>query len=678
MASSKKRKLDTHDEQSSNRISLRDSFQNWGRNVREEVQSWNGHAGAVRDATSDNSNQLCDLSDGPRAIDECTVWIGKLPKSVTSKFDVGDAFTHQIGEVTHVHIKEDLQHGFVHFSSAVLAAKALQQGWATVHNASVEVRKANVSEPFAVQLQEQETGIKWRGRFESFRRGHGFLRPLSRSSTQLEGKEELQGIDKGIYVAPSQVERFNIRDGDIVGALVRPPRAKERRRLESAEIKSKDESSWALVRVLDVNGSDSRQRDKGAGTSWTPPEKIRGETFEWTGRVELWRKGHHAFLRPLTPGDEEAVGKSGVFVDPKTVKQKDLIDGDIVTARVRYPDDDRRGGKSLEVQEVLDVQHSSSNGDGMLDTEELVILEGTVEKFRKGFGFVRPLEGATELSGDPRGAFLSLPLMERYGFKGGERIWVRVRPAAPPAAPSATVVEVIQNKGEDSDVWGLLEGNDFRCVDPSLTEGREVLPERLKAMLGVRLHGRVSKVVTRENASGWWGFIKGDHSSLEEELFFHMNDIITEGPEGRKSSADFMPWKGESVFFRVEARYDSHRGVWRAGATGVNFHERHNSSSSAWSRGTQDSQAQDMWTSNVRSFAVPTPSGSRPSMRTHRDSSVTQPLQASFSSMIRPTTAPHVDEEEDDTYMGWSASRRPVAPTAKKKAKLLATNPYLR
>jgi len=86
--------------------------------------------------------------------------------------------------------------------------------------------------------------------------GYGFLRDKS----CLPGQND-------IYVSPSQIKRFGLKDGDIVRGTVRPPK--------------EDEKYYALLKVQEINFTDPekiRQRtDFGDLTPYHPTEQIRLE-----------------------------------------------------------------------------------------------------------------------------------------------------------------------------------------------------------------------------------------------------------------------------------------------------------------------------------------------------------------------------------------------------------------
>ncbi len=97
---------------------------------------------------------------------------------------------------------------------------------------------------FAIlKAQAEAKGVSFaQGVLEILPDGYGFLR----SNSCLPGKND-------IYVSPSQIKRFGLRDGDIISGEVRPPK--------------EDEKYYALLKVVAIDFQD--------------PESIRGRpTFE--------------------------------------------------------------------------------------------------------------------------------------------------------------------------------------------------------------------------------------------------------------------------------------------------------------------------------------------------------------------------------------------------------------
>lgn len=81
------------------------------------------------------------------------------------------------------------------------------------------------------QAEEQEEQLQAQGILEILPDGYGFLRPFG----YLPSEDD-------IYVSPSQIRRFDLRTGDKVKGLVRPPKDNER--------------FFALLRVEEVNGKN--------------------------------------------------------------------------------------------------------------------------------------------------------------------------------------------------------------------------------------------------------------------------------------------------------------------------------------------------------------------------------------------------------------------------------------
>ena len=103
---------------------------------------------------------------------------------------------------------------------------------------------------FAILKAEARSGgnITGEGVMEALQDGFGFLR--SPSSSYLAGPDD-------IYVSPSQIRRFNLRTGDSVSGLVRPPKDSER--------------YFALLKVEKINGESlDKLKDKVLFENLTP------------------------------------------------------------------------------------------------------------------------------------------------------------------------------------------------------------------------------------------------------------------------------------------------------------------------------------------------------------------------------------------------------------------------
>ena len=131
--------------------------------------------------------------------------------------------------------------------------------------------------------------------------GFGFLRDLAAS---------FQSGAHDIYVSPSQIRRFNLRNGDQVSGLVRAPKENER--------------YYALVKVSSINGSDPDDaRDTRAFESLTPMLPERTWTLEHRPQALACRAVD--LLAPL------GVGQRALLVAPPRCMRRrllrDLVDG---------------------------------------------------------------------------------------------------------------------------------------------------------------------------------------------------------------------------------------------------------------------------------------------------------------------------------------------------------------
>lgn len=138
-------------------------------------------------------------------------------------------------------------------------------------NGAARMRKQD--QIFAILKAETRNGgnITGEGVMEALHDGFGFLR--SPMSSYLAGPDD-------IYVSPSQIRRFNLRTGDTVSGLVRPPKDSER--------------YFALLKVEKINNESlDKLKDKVLFENLTPlhpDERIRlergnGSSEDLTSRI---------------------------------------------------------------------------------------------------------------------------------------------------------------------------------------------------------------------------------------------------------------------------------------------------------------------------------------------------------------------------------------------------------
>ncbi|HWI55540.1 MAG TPA: Rho termination factor N-terminal domain-containing protein, partial [Desulfobacteria bacterium] len=79
-----------------------------------------------------------------------------------------------------------------------------------------KLRKSELIFEIAKVQSRQDQTLTAEGMLDILSDGYGFLRPFS----YVPSKDD-------IYVSPSQIRRFDLRTGDLVGGQVRPPRDNE-------------------------------------------------------------------------------------------------------------------------------------------------------------------------------------------------------------------------------------------------------------------------------------------------------------------------------------------------------------------------------------------------------------------------------------------------------------------
>ena len=222
--------------------------------------------------------------------------------------------------------------------------------------------------------------------------GYGFLRPINYSPSQ-----------EDIYISSSQIRRFDLRNGDIVGGKARPPKASER--------------YYGLMQVNSVNGrnpEEAKERSHFPGlTPIYPDKKIVIETsqknlsnrmidlispigFGQRGLIVAPPKaGKTTLLKAIANGiktnypDVELIM---LLIDERPEEVTDIersVDGDVV-----YSTFDQQPSNHVRVSELV-LERAMRLVE---DKRDVVILMDSITRLARAYNLVIPPSGRT-LSG---------------------------------------------------------------------------------------------------------------------------------------------------------------------------------------------------------------------------------------------------------------------------------------
>ena len=188
--------------------------------------------------------------------------------------------------------------------------------------------------------------------------GFGFLRD--------SGGSFMPGADD-IYVSPSQIRRFNLRNGDRVSGHVRPPKEGER--------------YFALTRVEEVNGRDpERSRDKALFDNLTPVHPSRPLVLE---RADSENTRLIDLFAPM------GLGQRGMVFAPPRSGGTRLMCGLAQAIKANHPDldvllclVDERPEEVTELSRELDAEVIASTFDEPA-SRHLQVAEMVIERARR-------------------------------------------------------------------------------------------------------------------------------------------------------------------------------------------------------------------------------------------------------------------------------------------------------
>jgi transcription termination factor Rho len=227
------------------------------------------------------------------------------------------------------------------------------------------------------------------GVLEILQDGFGFLR--SADSSYLAGPDD-------IYVSPSQIRRFNLRTGDTVSGLIRPPKDGER--------------YFALLKVGDINGdAPENSKSKVLFENLTPlfPKKRlkleqgNGSTEDLTARV----------IDMVAPIGK---GQRGLIVSPPKAGKTMLLQNIAASIAANHPDVtlivlliDERPEEVTEMERTVRGEVVSSTFDEPATrhvqvaemviekakrlTEDVVILLDSITRLARAYNTVVPSSG---------------------------------------------------------------------------------------------------------------------------------------------------------------------------------------------------------------------------------------------------------------------------------------------
>lgn len=238
----------------------------------------------------------------------------------------------------------------------------------------------------------QDQTLSAEGVLETLPDGYGFLRPFSYVPSQDD-----------IYVSPSQIRRFDLRTGDLVGGQVRPPRDNER--------------YFALLRVEKINGltiqEAARRIHFDALTPIYPNQRINLEVGPETASTRLID-----LISPL------GKGQRGLIVSPPKAGKTILLKQIANSITTNYPDTrlivlliDERPEEVTDMQRSVRGEVISSTFDEPAENhvkvaemvlerakrlvehkQDVVILLDSITRLARAYNLVEPSSGRT-LSG---------------------------------------------------------------------------------------------------------------------------------------------------------------------------------------------------------------------------------------------------------------------------------------
>ncbi len=210
-------------------------------------------------------------------------------------------------------------------------------------------------------LLESEVVLRGEGVLEILTEGYGFLR--SQDWNYLYGPDD-------IYVSPSQIKRFDLRTGDMVGGQVRPPKSGER--------------YLALLKVEGVNGLDPEDAKNRESF-----ENLRPRYPEERLRLEVPGERGSLSMRVIDLIAPIGKGQRGLIVSPPKAGKTTILQEIANSIAINEPDVhlivlliDERPEEVTDMEEQVDAEVISSTFDEPAE-RHVQVADMVIEKAKR-------------------------------------------------------------------------------------------------------------------------------------------------------------------------------------------------------------------------------------------------------------------------------------------------------
>lgn len=379
-----------------------------------------------------------------------------------------------------------------------------------------KLRKNELVFEIAKVKKEKDQTLYAEGLLDILPDGYGFLRPFSYVPSQDD-----------IYVSPSQIRRFDLRTGDLVGGQVRSPRDNER--------------YFALLRVEKINGDDIEKAAKriyfDALTPIYPNERINlevGPELPVTRLIDL--------VAPL------GKGQRGLVVSPPKAGKTVLLKQIANSITTNYPDIklmvlliDERPEEVTDMQRYVKGEVISSTFDEPAENHvkvaelvmerakrlvehgrDVVILLDSITRLARAYNLVEPPSGRTLSGGvDPNA------LHKPKRFFGAAR---NIEDGGSLTILATALVET--GSRMDEVIFEEFKGTG----NMELVLDRRLADRRMFPAIDIKRSGtrKEDLLLSKEEMEIMWSFRKTFNQATTTEAIEFLNDIIRKTKSNRE------------------------------------------------------------------------------------------------------------------------------------------------